>query len=127
MEKRKKRFKDRKDGYYCYELDSMHKFMPYLMPDRADNEAVLSSTLDMTKVMRYLEKKNESVEEGGFKYTIFHFFVAALAKVIYMRPLLNRFIQGRRFYDRKWISFAFIVKKAFKDNSNESIAIMKVA
>ena len=127
MEKRKKRFKDRKDGYYCYDLDSMHKFMPYLMKNRADNEAVLSTTLDVTKVLEYLAEKNKNVEEGGFKYTLFHFFVAAIAKTIYLRPLLNRFIQGRRAYDRKFISFSFIVKKAFKDNSHEAIAIMKVA
>ena len=126
-EKRKKRFKDRKDGYYCYELDSMHKFMPYLMKNRADNEAVLSTVFDMTAVKEYLDKKNADLKEGDFKYTMFHFFLAALSKVIYMRPLLNRFIQGRRNYDRTFLSYSFIVKKAFKDSSGEAIAIMKVA
>jgi len=125
MEKRKKRFKDRKDGYYCYELDSMHKFMPYLLKNRADNEAVLTENFDLTNALDYLNKKNAALGADGFKYTIFHLAVAALAKVIYLRPLMNRFIQGRRVYERKHISFSFIVKKAFKDNSHEAVAIMK--
>ena len=123
---RKKRFLDRKDGYYCYELDAMHKFMPYLLPNRTDNEAVLKETLDMTNVLPYLAKKNAELGEDGFKYTLFHFMVAALAKTITLRPLLNRFIQGRRIYDRKYLSFSFIVKKQFNDNSEEAIAIMKL-
>ncbi|MBO4572940.1 MAG: 2-oxo acid dehydrogenase subunit E2 [Clostridia bacterium] len=126
METRKKRFKDRKDGYYVYDLDSMHKFMPYLLPNRADNEAVLKARFDMTKAMEYLAVKNSVPSEDGFKYTIFHLFLAAVAKTVYLRPLLNRFIQGRRVYDRKFMSFCFIVKKKFCDGSNEAVAIMKL-
>ena len=81
MEQRKKRFKDRKDGYYCYELDSMHKFMPYLMKNRADNEAVLTTEFDMTAVTEYLDKKNAALGEDGFRYTMFHFFPSSFLLV----------------------------------------------
>ncbi len=126
MEKRKRRLKDRKDGYYVYDLDSMHKFMPYLLPNRADNEAVLNTRFDMTNAVEYLAKKNSVPQADGFKYTIFHLFVAAFAKTITMRPLLNRFIQGRRVYDRKFLAVTFVVKKQFTDGSHEALAILRL-
>ena len=87
MEKRKMRFGDRKDGYLVRDIDQVHALAPYIIPNRADNEAVLTDTVDMTKVIEYINKKNENDPE--FKYTFFHFIVAALAKTIVLRPKMN--------------------------------------
>ena len=40
---RKRRRGDRKDAYLLRDLDAMHKFIPYLLPNRCDNEAVTTS------------------------------------------------------------------------------------
>ncbi len=122
----KKNRKDRKDGRWVKEADAMHHFMPYLIPNRCDNEALLEETFDMTEVVKYLNEKNANVEEGGYKYTIFHVVSAALAKAIYLRPKLNYFIQGHRLYERKGISFSFAIKKQFVDNGDEGLCILKV-
>lgn len=124
MEQPKKSRRDRKDGYYIQDPDAMHAFMPYLMPNRADNEATMTEVVDLTKINEYLAKKNEGNPE--FKYTFFHVLVAAVAKVITLRPRMNRFYAGHRLYQRKDILFSFIVKKKFVDDSEEALAIIKV-
>lgn len=124
MAERKKRFGDRKDGYLVRDIDSMHALAPYMLPNRADNEAFLTEIFDMTNVIKYIEKKNESDHE--FKYTFFHFIVAAIAKTIVLRPKMNRFYSGHRLYDRKDILFSFVVKKKFSDNGMEVLATIKI-
>lgn len=122
----KKNRKDRRDGRWVKEADPMHKYMPYILPNRADNEASLCETFDMTEVLKYLKEKNATIEEGGFKYTLFHVITAALTKVMYFRPKLNYFIQGHRLYERYDISYAFTIKKRFVDNAEEGLCIIKV-
>jgi len=97
--------------------------MPIMMPNRADNEAFIQELVDMSAVEAYLEKKNAQSPE--YKYTFFHVILAALARTVEMRPRMNRFIIGNRYYDRNHITFSFIVKKAFSDNADESVMILK--
>ncbi len=115
--------KDRKDAFLVKDIDGMHAFMPYILPNRADNEAVLNEILDLSKVNDFLTEKNSSAPE--FKYTVFHFILAAIAKTIQFRPYLNRFYSGHRLYQRRDISFSFVVKKLFTDDAAETLVIMK--
>ncbi len=119
-EKRKRG--DRADGRLIGKLDSMHAFMPYMLPGRVANEAVMNELVDMTAVLEYLEKKNADSPE--FKYTIFHVVCAAVAKTIAKRPKLNYYIMNYRYYERNEVSLAFTVKKRFDDNSPEGLAIL---
>lgn len=121
---KKKRHGDRYDGKRIRELDPMHIFMPYLLPKRCDNEAVMNERVDMTAVLRYVAKKNEDMPE--FKYTMFHVICAAVLKTVAMRPKLNYFIINKRYYSRNDISLAFAVKKKFKDSSPEALAIVRM-
>ena len=114
----------RKDGILVPETDPMHLITPHMVPNRCDNEAVLTELFDMTAVEAYLAKKNADGPE--FKYTFFHVICAAIAKVLVLRPRMNRFYAGRRLYDRNDILFAFVVKKKFEDNGAEALAIIKV-
>ncbi len=119
---RKVNRKDRRDGYVVAEHDPMHMVMPYIMGGRADNEAAFCDFFDMTNVVEYIKKKNETAK---YKYTYFHVVLAAIAKTIYLRPLMNRFTIGHRFYDRKDISFSFTAKNKFVDDAEESLVIIK--
>lgn len=114
----------RRDGTLVPETDPMHLITPHMVPDRCDNEAVLTELFDMTAVEAYLAKKNADGPE--FKYAFFHVICAAIAKVLVLRPRMNRFYAGRRLYDRNDILFAFVVKKKFEDNGAEALAIIKV-
>ncbi len=122
--KKIKRRGDRKDATLIRDNDPLHSFMPYLLLGRASNEAVLNDEIDLTEVEKYLEEKNAS--NPDFKYTIFHVVMAAIAKTIYLRPAMNRFMQGHRLYQRNDISFSFVVKRAFSDKGEEALVIMKV-
>ena len=127
MEKTKRRFGDRHDARWLRpkEIDSMHVMMPHMMPNRADNEAVMNEVVDLTEIQKYIDKKN--VDGIEFKYTFFHVLCAALAKTIVLRPHLNRFYQGKRLYQRNDIVLSFIVKKKFVDSSPEALAILNIA
>lgn len=117
----KKRFGDRRDGRRIRDLDGMHVIMPHLMPNRADAEVYLSAQMDVTDALAYLAKKNEGQEE--YRATLFHCFVMAVAKTIWERPRLNRFISGRRLYQRDKITLGFVVKRRFEDHSEESLMV----
>lgn len=124
MKDQKRKRGDRKDGYLVKESDPLHAIAPYFLPNRADNEAVLSEIVDMTHVIEYINKKNADNPE--FKYTFFHFIVAAIAKTMTLRPHMNRFYAGHRLYDRKELSFSFVVKKQFTDSGDEVLATVKI-
>lgn len=119
----KRRRGDRKDAYLVRGLDSMHAIMPFNMPQRTANEAVIVEKIDLTAIKKYLEVKNQNDPE--FKYTFFHVILAAFAKTIVLRPYMNRFYSGDRLYQRKDISLSFVVKKKFADDAYEALAIIK--
>jgi hypothetical protein len=120
MQERKKSWRDRWDGWHIGGLDPVHVMMPYFFGKRTINEAVLGEVMDLTEVDKYLAKKNAA--NPDFKYTWFHFISAAVAKAIYLRPKMNYFIAGHRFYERKEIQIAFNVKRQFSDEGTESMA-----
>lgn len=115
--------KDRKDGRWISDLDGFHYIMPHLMPNRCDAEVYIEEHLDVTRLMEYLKEKNG--EDAPYKTTLFHVIVTAVAKTIYHRPLLNRFVAGRRLYERNRILLSFVVKRQFQDGAKESLLIME--
>ena len=119
---RKKGRKDRRDGYYLYDADPMHKFMPFLMPKRTECEVFLRESVDVSNVMDYLEKRKE-VE--GNSVTLFSLLMSALVRTFALRPELNNFIAGHRMYRRHKIDIGFVVKKEFSDSGAETV--MRVA
>jgi len=120
MAKEKKRHrKDRRDAYYVSDADSMHLLMPYIMPNRTDNEALATLKVDLEGINSYIAERN--AESPEHRYTMFHVITAALAKTMVLRPYMNRFISGHRMYERKEISFAFVAKREFKDDSYEAL------
>lgn len=122
-QKSKKRFGDRKDARWLRDLDALHAFVPYLYPDRADNEAYICERIDLTNINAYIEKKN--AENPEMQYKLFQIIVAALVKTITLRPKMNRFIRGCRIYQRDVLSTAFVVKKEFADDGGEALAFVK--
>ena len=121
---RKRCRKDRKDAWFVQDADTMHKFMPYLMPQRTENEAMLGLEIDLTAINRYLEEKNAQNPE--FRYTFFHVLCGMFAKTAVLRPKLNRFYSGYRLYERKDVILAFTIKKKFSDDGEEGLALVKI-
>ena len=98
MEKTTKRRRgDRKDGVLLRNLDGMHFITPIIYPNRCDNEAYISETIDLTNMNAYLQKKN--AQSADFPYTMFHIIVAALIKTITLHP--SHFFAFCAYFQRK--------------------------
>lgn len=124
MTKTKKRWGDRKDGRRLRDIDGLHQAMAHLLPNRCDAEIFIKEKMDVTNIIRYIEEKK--AEDPASKLKAFHIFVAAIAKTVYHRELLNRFVAGRRFYQRNVVSLAFVVRREFNDESEESLLVLKI-
>lgn len=112
----KKKRQDRYDGRRV-DVDGIHCAMVNLYENRTDAEVFIKETFDVSKVMEYVRRKNE--EDPSIKTTPWHVFVQAVAKLCYERPLLNRFVCGRRVYDRDKVILSFMVKQEFADGAEE--------
>ena len=115
---RKKRWKDRKDGYYLYDADPMHKFMPFLLPKRTECEVFMKESIDATDLLAYLDEKKKN---DGNNITLFSVLMTTLVRTFAMRPDLNNFIAGHRLYRRKKIDIGFVVKREFSDTGGETV------
>lgn len=113
----------RKDATRVKDLDAVHKIMPFLMPNRCEAEVYFVEKIDVTELIKYLEKINHGKEKHE-KVTLFHAVITAVGQTIYNRPLLNRFVTGKRFYDRKEISFSFVAKNKLADEAEERLIIL---
>jgi len=119
----KKRFGDRRDGALLRNIDPMHIFTPHMFPNRCDNEAFMSETIDLTRINQYLAEKNATNPE--YEYKFFQIIVTAMLKVLTLRPKMNYFIANNKLYSRNFVSASFIIKKIFSDKGEEGIAIVK--
>jgi len=121
MAKIKKRLGDRKDATLIRDIDSLHIAMANCYINRTDNEAYISEQIELDPIKNWIA--NHTDEE--FKYTFFHVIVAAILKLLVVRPKLNRFIADRRYYQKDERTAGFIVKRQFTDEAKEGMAIVK--
>ena len=121
-EKRKRKFGDRKDGYWVKDVTGLQTIMGHIMPSRTEAEVWFNDDFDITNLLKYIEKKN--AEHPNYKTTVFHCVIFAIAKMINERPKMNRFIQGRRTYQRETISMSFMAKRRFKDDAEEKFMVL---
>ena len=113
---------DRFDAKYLKNVDSMHFIMPFMYPDRCDNQAFFTFKIDLTNLNAYLAKKN--ADNPDYKYNMFQCVVAAALKTIFLRSKLSIFIHNRKMYRRNEVSAAFTVKQEFADNGGEVLAFL---
>jgi hypothetical protein len=116
----------RSDGTYLRKIDPFVRFFPYVMKGRNESAVYFKVQIDVTNLKAYINTKNhEAAASGeGVKSTLFHGILTAMVKTAVERPQVNRFVIGRRVYQRNRLSCAFIVKSEFRDDANEEVAIM---
>ncbi len=125
-EKIKRKWGDRKDARRVKETRGLQGIMPHLLPKRTESEVCLSDKFDVTELLKYIDKKNEEISASGgdYKMTLFHCVVAGVCKMIKERPMLNRYIQGRRLYERHEVSLSFVAKRRFTDHAEEALMVL---
>lgn len=113
--------KDRKDGKRIIENEAIHAIMPFIYDKRTEAEVYIKETLDITELKNWVDKQNKKLD---FKMTYFHALTSVFAKTIYNRPLLNRFVQNSRIYERNVVSFSFVAKNKMADDAKDMIIII---
>ena len=105
------------------DLDGFHSVIPYVMPKRTEAEISSEELFDVTELMDYLRRRNET---EGKQLKLFHAVCTAAARTIYLRPKMNIFIAGRRYWQRKDITLSFVAKQRFADEAVETLLFLKV-
>lgn len=107
-------FRHRPDGVLADRVPLVRRFMPFVM--RRRNEAMVWFEQDI-EVDRALAFVDSFREKHGVPVTFFHLILRALARVLDQHPRLNRYVVGRRIYQRTNIALSFSGKEAFDDDS----------
>ena len=107
----------RKDATYVYDVQPFKKLFPYLMPRKCDSLVYLSLDLDLTKTLDFI--KNHPSVALDRKYRVFEILIAAVVRLIVLRPELNRFWMNKKLWQRNEISINFIAKENHDDTSAE--------
>ena len=113
--------KDRKDAVRV-KLPGLMQCAVDLKPGRMENEVYINRKLDVTELVKYIERKKAE----GEPFTYFHAFVTAIGKVLYARPRLNRFIINRHMYEHKDVTLSFVAKMELNDKSEEIMLMFPV-
>ncbi len=125
MSNKIRKFGDRRDAKLCRDITGMAQICIDLKPKRSLGELYVNQKYDVTNLVEYINNYKKIRDEEN-KITYFHAFVTAVAKVIYNRPLLNRFVANRHVYEHNDVSLSFVMKTEFNDKSEEIMVITPV-
>ena len=104
-------------------IGGMTQLLIDLKPRRCDADVFLNTKVDVTNLVKYVDKR----KKDGIYTTYFHAFLLALAKTVYNRPKLNRYVKNRHMYEHTNVSISFVAKVEFEDDSEEVMLIIDVA
>jgi hypothetical protein len=103
----------RRDGRLA-EVPAYRRMMPYLMRGKSESVVYFEQLLDVSRAGIWLDAWNAA---GGPRATVFHLVLGGLAEVLHERPRLNRFVVGRRIYQRDRVQISFAAKKRLDDDA----------
>ena len=120
-----KKFGDRKDARRLTkkEMTGMAYINCDLKKKRAYREVFMNVPIDVTEMIKYVEKQNKKKD---VHITYFHMFCAAIGKTIYNNPNLNVFSMNGNFYMRNDVVLSFVAKTDFSDEAKEVMQMLKV-
>ena len=95
---------------------------PYIMKGRNESIAYYPVRVDAENLLAYVEQKKGTPEE----ITIFESVLLALTRILRERPTLNRYIIGRRLYQRRNVDLSFVARKRYTLDSDESNVFVKL-
>jgi pyruvate/2-oxoglutarate dehydrogenase complex dihydrolipoamide acyltransferase (E2) component len=112
--------KSRPDGTFVKNLHPYRQIMQYVMPTRTESAVYINVDLRVERLEAYLEKA-----KGAFGANVTHCIVAAVYVALARMPALNRFVVGRRLYQRDGVWLSFSMKRK-KQNQAAKLAVVKL-
>ncbi len=117
--------RQRGDRYDATRVDQGRGFaamFPFLMKGRNDSIAYYPVTIEVENLMAYLERVKGTPDQ----LSLFEAVMLALTRILRERPTLNRYIIGRRLYQRRDVQLSFIARREFVEDSTETNVFVKV-
>jgi hypothetical protein len=106
------------------EVESLKRIEPYVMKRRSDAFGFLPLQYPISQAFEFIEKYNQNVPQEE-KLKLFHVILCALIRLVAMHPETNRFIAGRKLWQRNEIAFSFVVKQKLAHNSPETLVKLR--
>ncbi len=106
-------FGKRPDGRAIRSLEPMQQIMPYILKTRTDSMNMYEDTFACPPMDDYIKDKAAQ----NIKLTYMHIIIAAIVRLIALRPQLNRFVMNGRIYARPKIWVSFVVHPTLHDGS----------
>jgi hypothetical protein len=111
--------KTRCDGTLIRDLPPFMVLLPYVMPTRTGSMIYYEQELDVTDTLRRIKAINRDLIRRREVLTLFDVVICAAVRTLALRPKANRFISGKRYYQRNQIVFNFVAKKELSDEGEE--------
>ena len=102
------------DGTPAEGVPGYRRIIPFIMRGRNESAVYFEQVVDLTQTLPWIERFNAASEH---RITVFHVLLGAISRTLGERPRLNRFVSGRRLWDRKGIWLSFAAKKAMDDKA----------
>ena len=106
-------FNKRPDGRAIKDLEPMQMIMPYVMKTRTDSMNMYEDTFACEPMDAYIKEKAAE----GINLSYMHIIIAAVVRLIALRPQLNRFCMNGKIYARPKIWVSFVVHPTLRDES----------
>ena len=106
-------FNKRPDGRAIKNLEPMQMIMPYIMKTRTDSMNMYEDTFACEPMDAYIKEKAAE----GINLSYMHIIIAAVVRLIAIRPQLNRFCMIGKIYARPKIWVSFVVHPTLRDES----------
>lgn len=98
-----------------YDLNAI---MPFIMKRRCDSQVFYNVDFNVQPLLSWIEENKTC--------TFFQAMLLALIKTMRERPGLNRFVMGRRLYQREDLDVCFIARRSYTDEGSETSVKMRV-
>ncbi len=115
----------RGDRYDASRVDLGRGFkaiFPYLMKGRNESIAYYPVAFDAEPLLAWIEEHKGTDQE----ISIFEAFMLALVRILRERPTLNRYIIGRRLYQRHDVVLSFAARRAYTDEAEETMILVRI-
>jgi hypothetical protein len=108
------------DGDLLTNIHPYRKMLPYIMVGRNESYVLYDDYVRVQPLLDYIARAKEKL---GFEVDITHCLVAACALSFPEQYKMNRFISGRRLYQRNHIAVTFSMKRARMDKEAKLSAV----
>lgn len=104
----------RSDGDYVRDLPPIRRIIPFIMRGKNEAIAYFQYKLDVSRTEDFIEKFRQST---GKKITYLHLAIFGAIQALARKPKLNRFVAGKRIFQRRGIWISLSAKKAKEEDA----------